>query len=252
VNPDDTTRALAPTVGASPSNPMALVQAAIDKGIDPERLGKLLDLAERWEANQAAAEFSKALTAFQRECPPVHKGRPVMGKGGSQVRYSFAGYDDIMVVVGPILARHGICVDFQTPTTRDEFKVVMRIRVGAYYEDKTFSAPMPDLAKLASATYMTEPQAFGTVLSYFKRYTLCAGLNITVTNEDTDAAAPPDGGITAAEVQEVGQMIYDKRVDLQRFLAWAGVKTIRDMDRATYKKAVDYLKRKPVPQEATP
>src|SRR5437899_340628 len=89
-------------------NPLALLQAAIDKGMDPDKLGKLMDLAERWEKNQAANTFAEAIRTFQSEMPAVPKGNPVYGKNrDAGPQYHFADFADIMDVAQPILQKCG-------------------------------------------------------------------------------------------------------------------------------------------------
>lgn len=78
-----------------PADPMAIIQAALERGVDHDQLGKLLDLQERHERHRAAETFGDAVADFQRRCPPVHKGRKVASMG-----YVFASYDDVMAVAG--------------------------------------------------------------------------------------------------------------------------------------------------------
>jgi len=70
--------------------PMALIQMAVQANADPDKLGKLMDLQERWEAKQAADAFGQALADFQSECPPVHKGRSIDLGRGAGPRYAGA------------------------------------------------------------------------------------------------------------------------------------------------------------------
>src|ERR1700680_2664548 len=77
-----------------PVNPMTLLKSALDRGLDIEKLDKLMDLAERWEAGQAARAFGEAVKAFQLEMPAIVKGNPVRNKDGD-LMYRFANFDDI-------------------------------------------------------------------------------------------------------------------------------------------------------------
>ena len=58
-------------------NPMALIQMAIDKDSSLERLEKLMDLQERWEAKQAAKAFKAAMVEFQGKKPELKKTKIV-------------------------------------------------------------------------------------------------------------------------------------------------------------------------------
>ena len=161
--------------------PLALVQQAMDKGIAPEQLGKLLDLQERWERNEAAKDYAEAITQFQAECPRIYKHRQASFDG--KPVYKFASFDDIDAQVRPLLTKYGIVVTFSTSeTTAQGITVTVRIRVGTHVEESNLRVPVPSQMKV------NDTQRFGAALAYAKRYALCDALNIVVTDEDDDAA----------------------------------------------------------------
>lgn len=202
-------------------SPLALIQQLVDRGVSAAELGEFLAMHREEQHRQAEAAYGDSIAKFQRMCPPIKKGREVMNKGGG-VRYSFASYDDVMRVAGPLLAQCGISVTFATPTTDTRFEMVMRVRVGSYFEDKPYSAPLPDVAKIADAMYMTEPQAWGLILAYHKRYCLCQSLNIVVTDEDNDCALPANGNhngpITEEQAEELDREIEKRLLNPARYL----------------------------------
>ena len=70
---------------AEAPNPLAMLQKCIDNGTPIDQLGKLMDLAERWEKSRAAERFAQAITAFQAECPQIDKW-----KSGADGKYNYA------------------------------------------------------------------------------------------------------------------------------------------------------------------
>lgn len=220
-------------------NPLVLLQTAIEKGLDPDKLGKLMDLAERYEKNRAAEVFGRSLAEFQSRCPTVYKSRKAD-------RFAFASYDDVMRQAGPVLAECGIAVSFTTPHTEGRYEIVVRLRVGSYFEDFPFSAPMPDVGKIAAFLKLSEPQAFGFVLSYYKRYAICAAGNIVVTDEDNDAVNDAMANVTAAQAANINDLIAEKRVNMEKFLEWAQAASVEDIPAANYAKVIDVLRRKAV------
>lgn len=214
-----------------PADPMAIIQAALERGVDHDQLGKLLDLQERHERHRAAETFGDAVADFQRRCPPVHKGRKVASMG-----YVFASYDDVMAVAGPHLAACGIAVSFSTETTDRGVKVTVRVRVGIHAEDSTLEIPIPDMK-------VNSTQRYGAALSYAKRYALCAALNIVVTDEDDDAQLCNEV-VTAEQVAALQAIIDAKQVDPVKFLAWIGAESLADIPASAYEKALAALRRK--------
>jgi hypothetical protein len=227
---------------AAPPNPMALIDAAIAKGIDADQLGKLMDLQERWEKRRAEERFAEALAGFQAECPDVFKKRTakVPTKSGGEWSYRFESFDDVMSAAGPVLAKFGISVGFDTDhnTEKNIIKLKVRVRVGSHFEDHHFQMPVPADLKVS------DPQSYGIALSYAKRYGLKAALNIVSTDDpDTDAAGLFEF-IDASEAAALKELIIDKGADLDRFLKWAGCDSLEKLPRKQLAKATDMLRRK--------
>lgn len=164
---------------ASPSSPMALIQLAVENNADPDRLDRLMDLAERWQKNTAAEAFAEALAKFQAKCPPIHKGRNISmgsGRGGP----TYASYDDIMLQIRPLLSECGLSVTFSTNLVDKHLHAICTVRKGAHIHESEVTLPVPDMK-------VNDTQKMGAAISYGKRYALCAALNIITTDQDVDA-----------------------------------------------------------------
>ena len=55
------------------TDPGSLLQLAIEKGMDMNKLSQLLDIYQRWEAEKAKKSYFEALAKFQEECPEIKK-----------------------------------------------------------------------------------------------------------------------------------------------------------------------------------
>lgn len=216
------------------ADPMSLLAAAVEQGMDPDQLGKLLDLQERYEKNRAAEAFGAAISRFQRLCPQVHKGRKVEA---GPMRYQYASFDDVMREAGPHLAACGIAISFSTEANERGIRVTTRVRVGIHAEDYTLDIPVPDMR-------VNDTQKYGAALSYAKRYGLCAALNIVVTDEDNDARYTLDP-ITAEQEIEIIELIERKNANKAGFLKWLGVAQVSEIPAKRFKEAVAALRSKP-------
>jgi hypothetical protein len=215
-------------------SPLALLEKAISSGMDPDKLGKLMDLAERWRAGQAAEKFAEAIARFQAECPTVQKTRSSGGDG--KFAYKFADLSDVMRVAAPILARHGIMVSFGTKPANNgrAVEVTCRVRVGTHVEETVIEVPIPDMR-------VSDAQKYGAAISYAKRYGVCAALNIVVADEDNDAASLDTIG--EKEIAQIESLLVSKKRDRKKFLDWAGVDEIGDILTVEFPKIIDTLKR---------
>jgi hypothetical protein len=230
-------------------NPLLLIQAAIDKGVKPDEMGKMLDFVERLQENQAKQRFAEAMTAFQKRCPKIVKGRLCSYEpkdGGRAVEYKWASLDDVMNTIQPLLSEHGIVITFdanhvemtqgQGPMPAS-MAVTCRIRVGTYFEDHHFACPIPANVKVNA------PQQYGMALSYAKRYCLCAALHIVHTDQDNDAATMYEY-LDDAQVRQINDMLIQTDSDASAFLRWIGAESVDKIVRKDLAKAVDALKRK--------
>lgn len=119
---------------------LALIKTAIDKGIDPEALGKLLDLQDRVLAKQAESEFTQAKKKFQARCPVINKNRHADIKGGA--KYSFADLENITQTIRPLLEEHGFSWSFTQRHNGDIVEVVCILKhESGHKEETSFSAP---------------------------------------------------------------------------------------------------------------
>jgi hypothetical protein len=208
---------LARQAAASP-DPMQLFASAIEKGFNGDQLGQLLALQREWKKDQAAEEFARAVTGFQHDMPAITRSRTasVKMKSGGEFQYRYASFDNILKIARPYLDKWGIAVTFDSESLADgrAMKITCNIRVGIHTEARTLTLPV-------AGGVMNDAQAAGSALSYGKRYSLCAALNIVVTDEDDDASALDR--ITETEAGEMRRIIEKIGKPVSSFLKFAGV-----------------------------
>jgi len=197
------------------NNPMMIIAQAVKDGANPESLEKLMDLQERWEANNAKKAFNQSLVKAQSEMPTVFKGR----KGQNS---QYASFDDIMRIVRPILDSHGLAVSFGQSETEKTITVICRVlHIDGHSEETPFTLPKDGpLISKAGNQVTNLAQAQGSANSYAKRYCLCNALNIVLGDQDDDANAlnQPIKTITQEQIKELEKLIEETSIELERFL----------------------------------
>ena len=114
----------------------------------------------------------KSLSDFQNDCPIIHKDT----KGHN---YTYADLPQIFSVINPLLKKHKLC--FTQLLENDGIKTILfHVESGEQLESFT---QIPKV-KLGS---MNDYQAYGSGVTYFRRYCLSSILGL-VTDKDTDAA----------------------------------------------------------------
>src|SRR3990167_9924775 len=81
------------------NSPAEMIRMAVTGGADLEKLKGLLDLQERWEANEARKAYHKAMAAFKENPPKIKKDKKVGYKpkdGGRDVSYKHASLANVV------------------------------------------------------------------------------------------------------------------------------------------------------------
>jgi hypothetical protein len=114
----------------------------------------------------------KSLSDFQNDCPIIHKDT----KGHN---YTYADLPQIFSVINPLLKKHKLC--FTQLLENDGIRTILfHVESGEQLESFT---QIPKV-KLGN---MNDFQAYGSGVTYFRRYCLSSILGL-VTDKDTDAA----------------------------------------------------------------
>ena len=185
---------------ATASEATAIIQvierAAMNPDVDIDKMERLLQMQERVLDRQAAADYSAAMAAMQSDIPSIaERGKTNNGR--------YATLEDIVDTVRPIMQRHGFAVSFRVKTIERGVEVTgVLMHRGGHREETTMLLPA-DTSGSKNAV-----QAFGSSVSYGKRYVLCSLLNITTRGEDDDGnASAPVKTVTAFQAGQLAQVV---------------------------------------------
>jgi hypothetical protein len=222
----------------APSNPMDMLARAIERGVAPETLDKLMALQERFEASQARKAFDAAVADAKAEIPVVGKN----AVGHNNKRYAnFAAY---AAAVDPIISRHGLSYRFRTKQENNQIHVtcVLSHRAG-HSEENTLSGPA-DTTGSKNAI-----QSIGSTLTYLQRYTLIQALGLAAAEDDDGMAAggtaqEEAGPISEEQVKAIWKLLEETKTEADRFCTFFKIQAIPDLPAASFQKAVNALEAK--------
>lgn len=163
-------------------DPMQLVSMAVSQGADIEKLSKLMDLQERWEANQAKKAFDEAMNSFQSRMPVVpRRGKVDYTTQKGRTNYDYGRLEDAFSMAAPILKDCGLSFRFKQENNGNMITVTCIIshKLG-HYESNSMSA-MPD-----QSGGKDQLKAMASTNSYLRRYTFTGGLGIIFAGEDDE------------------------------------------------------------------
>lgn len=142
----------------------------------------LVSLLVRW--SEARDKIAPALLVFQRACDAVSKGETAklkgVSKGGKEyeLTYAYADIADCIAHARPHLLAAGLVV-VQPPAGTSICTTVLH-ESGQFFESTL---------ELATPARPDDPQAWGSVITYFRRYAFLATLGIAADDDDDDGAA---------------------------------------------------------------
>lgn len=164
------------TVGDMFASIMEMVK---DPALSVEKASALLDMQERMIDRQAKADFFAAKARVMLEMPRIEKNGAIKNKEG-KVQSRFATFEAIDRIVRPICNAAGLVYSFIPGQSGNQVTVTCELaHTGGHVERY---GPMPLAIDTTGAKNAT--QGAGSAVSYGKRYTLCAALNIVTEGED--------------------------------------------------------------------
>ena len=184
--------------------PLELVRVALDQNASIETLERLMNLQERYEANEARKAYNASFNAFKANSIRIVrnidvKDGPLKGKK----------YADLFAVVDAVtsgLSAHELNSSWKL--TKDEpgwIEVTCTIRHALGHSESVAMGGPPDTGGAKNAI-----QARASTISYLERYTLLAATGLAATGQDDDgnkgAQMPEQQYITHMDnIQNAGQ-----------------------------------------------
>ena len=214
-------------------------RAAMNPAVDIDKMERLLQMQERIMERNARASYAAALAAMQPELPVIRERGGIKDRSG-KVQSTYALWEDINEAIRPVLSRHGFALSFRTGELDGAITVtgVLSHRDG-HSEETTMRLP------LDTSGSKNGVQAVGSSVSYGKRYTAAALLNLTSTGEDDDGRAAGQGGfITDDQADTIRALATEVRADVGRFLAYLQAESIADIPAKDFERAVKALEAK--------
>ncbi len=227
-------------VQADETSILAIIsRAASDPSTDVEKLSRLMDLYERITDRTAKAAYQAALAQMQPDLPILAERGSIKNNQGKP-QSTYALWEDINEAIKPILATHGFGLSFRirSETASVTVTAVLSHREG-HAEETAFTLPID-----ASGS-KNNVQGFGSSVSYGKRYTAGALLNLTSRGEDDDgqkAGAPET--ISQDQLDDLIALMDEVKADRTKFLNFLRIESLANLPAKRLKEATAALEKK--------
>jgi hypothetical protein len=167
-------------------DPRSTLAIAIEKGVDPVTLGRLMDLQERWDATQARKAFVEAMAGFKRECPAVIGKDRAADFGPGKAKYKYATTGAIVTAITPALSKFGLSISWESAQKDRTVTVTCHVTHAAgHRESATLTGPHDESGG------KNPIQTLGSSVHYLQRYTLVSVLGLATADMDDADDTPP-------------------------------------------------------------
>jgi hypothetical protein len=211
-------------------------RAARDPSIDIDKMERLMRMHQEVLERKQEREFFEAMGRCQAEIPQV-----VRDAVNDHTKSKYARLESIAKAITPVVTKHGFSMSFGTedsPKDGHHRVVCLLAHAGGYARE--YRADLPaDIAGSQGKANKTAIQAFGSTVSYGRRYLTLMIFNVALTNEDDDGEA--SGGaetITDDQAAQLRELIEQAGASLPKLIKMAQIERLEDMPAKDYDAAV--------------
>lgn len=175
----------APLARSSVATPAELLRICIERDAPMEKIEKMLDLQERWEATQARKAFNAAMAKFRERQVKVVRSATV--DQGPMKGTSYAKLNDFVEASAESLSSVGLSASWRiTKQEKDWIEVACVIRhCEGHQEEYVMGGPI-DTSGAKNAI-----QARASTVTYLEKYTLKMALGLAERDDDDDGNGGP-------------------------------------------------------------
>jgi hypothetical protein len=217
-----------------------IARAASDPNVDVDKMERLLGMQERVMASNAERAFNVAMAAAQKEMPQIKRG----GKN-AQTNSTYAELDAMSEAMSPVIAKHGFALSFGTDVSPlpNHYGVTCTVmHIGGH--SKLYRADVPaDLTGMKGTPNKTNTHAFGSTLSYGRRYLKMLIFDVATTDDDGRAAASGER-ITDSQINTLETLITQSRADRIKFCRAYHINQVCELPIAKFPEAFEVLQQR--------
>ena len=222
--------------------PMQMLQIAVEQNADLDKLSKLMDLQERWEANQARKAYVSARNAFKADPPTVIKNKKVRFEGrggGAGTAFDHATLDQVSAVIGAALSKHELSHRWEVAQGDGVIKVTCVLTHEQGHSECATLEAGPDQSGSKNSI-----QAIASTVTYLERYTLLAVTGLAAKDQDDDGRSAGTSFITTEQKDELIELMKGSNADTAKFLAYLGVGSLDELPAHWFDNAKAALEKK--------
>lgn len=213
--------------------PSELIEFALLNKGDLEKLEKLLELQERYEANEARKVFAKDFAIAQANIIPVIKT-----KINPQTRSKYADLADVVETTQPVYTKQGFSVTFnEGDSPKEGYARILADVLHSMGHKEQYHLDVPlDGTGIKGNANMTAIHGKASSMQYGRRYLMCMIWNIPTADADGNSVAIEF--ITDKQLHQLRDLLLAKELPEGKLCAYLGVETLEKLPSDKFVKAL--------------
>jgi len=205
-------------------------RAARDPSVDLDKMERLFAMKERMEAGHSKQAFLAAFAKLQRILPAA-------AKKGVADKTKYARFEDIIEAIKEPMADLGFSLSFRLEHSEKAITVTGVLGHEAGHSEQTSISLPPDAGPKRNAV-----QAWGSAVTYGKRYVAVTLLGIATEDDDGKASGEAHATpVTEQEIADFREALKAKNVKEGEVCQLFSVETLDDLTRKQFDAAVKRL-----------
>ena len=223
-----------PPAPAEANSLIQMIERVLLQNPSIETIERLLSMQQAVVADQKKTRYLAGLSRLQAKLPAVAR----KGTGHNQKKY--ARFEDLVETIKEPMAEDHFSLTFRIDQREGLIEVTGILGHEDGHQEATRLALPADTSGNKNAV-----QAWGSSISYAKRYVAMTLLGIATEDEDDDGkAAGAADLITDVQAGKIKSLIVEAGADTERFAAYMKVERIEDIPAARFAHAVGMLNKK--------
>lgn len=210
------------------SDTLAMIAtAARDPSVNVDKMERLLQMRDRAVAQEAEKQFNIAMSRLQSILPRVYRSSK-SDKG------KYADLEAIDIATRDPITAHGFAESYGTAESHipEHYRVTCLLSHVEGFS-RPYQADMPISMKGPKGNdVMTPVHAFGSAMSYGRRYLKCLIFNIVLTNEDDNGKKTSQADaftVSNDQIEEIRQLLTATKSNEAKFLEVMKVSAIENI-----------------------
>lgn len=217
----------APVVAEQDAILSMIERAARDPAVDIDKMERLFAMRERMLAQTAKASYLAALAEMQAELPAAAR------KGTGHNNKKYARFEDIIDAIKATMQKHGFSLTFRTDQSQPD-----KVRITGVLGHRDGHSEQTDILLSAdNSGNKNAVQAWGSSVSYGKRYVAVTLLGIATEDDDDGQSGGGTGPISEEQATEIMQLLQQHEADIPAFCRYFQIAAVAALPASQFDRA---------------